>query len=90
MCPVPYMTAYEKMKMCGRFYSDVDEKRIDECLEITGMLKYKNEKIKNYSLGMRQRMGIALSILSRPEILILDEPLNGLDVDCLLYTSRCV
>ena len=90
VCPVPYMTAYENMKMCGRFYSDVDEKRIDECLEITGMLKYKNEKIKNYSLGMRQRMGIALSILSRPEILILDEPLNGLDVEGMVEMRKLI
>lgn len=79
--PFPYLTAYENMKLCGRFHDGVDAARIDECLEITGLLKYKNEKIKNFSLGMKQRIGIATAILPNPEILILDEPLNGLDVE---------
>lgn len=79
--PFPYLTAYENMKLCGRFNRQVDENRIDECLEITGLNKYKNEKIKNYSLGMKQRLGIAMAILKSPKIIILDEPFNGLDVE---------
>ena len=78
--PYPYLTAYENMKLCSRFYPKVNNSRIDECLELTGILKFKNEKIKNFSLGMKQRIGIAMAILSDPAILILDEPLNGLDV----------
>ena len=53
----------------------------DEVLELTGIYKFKNEKVKNFSLGMKQRLGIAAAILSRPELVILDEPLNGLDVE---------
>ena len=79
--PFPYLTAYENMKLCARYHKSVDDARIDECLKLTGVFKYKNEKIKNYSLGMKQRIGMAMAILSNPQILILDEPLNGLDVE---------
>lgn len=79
--PFPYLTAYENMKLCARYHKSVDDARIDECLKLTGLFKYKNEKIKNYSLGMKQRIGMAMAILSNPQILILDEPLNGLDVE---------
>jgi ABC-2 type transport system ATP-binding protein len=77
----PFLTAYENLKQFSRYYSNVDNKRIDEVLEITGIFKYRNEKARNFSLGMKQRLGIAAAILSKPELVILDEPLNGLDVE---------
>lgn len=77
----PYLTAFENMKLCARFYKNIDKDAIDNALEATGMLKFKNEKVKNFSLGMRQRMGISMALVSSPDILILDEPLNGLDVE---------
>ncbi|MDD6307829.1 MAG: ABC transporter ATP-binding protein [Clostridia bacterium] len=79
--PFPALTAYENMRFCARFYKGVDDARIEECLQMTGILPFKNERVKNFSLGMEQRMGIAMAILSNPSILILDEPLNGLDVE---------
>lgn len=88
--PFSYLTAYENMKLCGRFHDYVDDVKIDESLEITGLLKYKKEKIKNYSLGMKQRLGIAMAILSNPEILILDEPLNGLDVEGMVEIRKLI
>jgi ABC-2 type transport system ATP-binding protein len=88
--PFPYLTAYENMKLYGRFFEDVDDARIDKSLEITGLIKYKKEKIKNYSLGMKQRIGIAMAILSNPEILILDEPLNGLDVEGMVEMRNLI
>lgn len=88
--PFSYLTAYENMKLRGRFHEGADDVRIDECLEITGLIKYKNEKIKNYSLGMKQRIGIAMAILSNPEVLILDEPLNGLDVEGMVEMRKLI
>ena len=88
--PFPYLTAYENMKICGRFYENVDEDRMNECFEQTGILKYKQERVKNFSLGMRQRLGIAISILSNPQILILDEPLNGLDVEGMVEMRKLI
>ncbi len=80
----PFLTAYENLKQFSRYYKDIDDKRIDEVLELTGIIKYKNEKPRKFSLGMKQRLGIALAILSKPEVVILDEPLNGLDVEGMI------
>jgi ABC-2 type transport system ATP-binding protein len=77
----PYLIAYENMKLCARFYPGAGKERIEECLELTGMRKFKDERVKNFSLGMRQRMGISMALVSDPSVLILDEPLNGLDVE---------
>lgn len=56
-----------------------DKKRVDEVLEMVGLSNTGNKKVKNFSLGMRQRLGIAGALLSKPEIMVLDEPVNGLD-----------
>lgn len=79
-----YMTAYENLQLSARFYENVDQKRIEECLAITGLSKFAHEKTKKFSLGMKQRLGIANALLSNPKLLILDEPLNGLDVEGML------
>lgn len=79
-----YLTAYENLKQFSRYYKNIDDKRIDEVLELTGILRFKDEKTRKFSLGMKQRLGIAGAILSRPEIVILDEPLNGLDVEGMI------
>ncbi|WP_097026889.1 ABC transporter ATP-binding protein [Clostridium peptidivorans] len=79
-----YLTAFENLKQFSRYYKNVDSKRIEEVLELTGLLKYRNEKPRKFSLGMKQRLGIAAAILSRPEVVILDEPLNGLDVEGMI------
>lgn len=86
----PYLTANENLRLFARFYPEIDQRRIDECLEITGMLKYKNEKSQKFSLGMKQRLGIAAAILSKPKLLILDEPLNGLDVEGMLEMRKLI
>jgi len=79
-----YLTAYENLKQFSRYYKGIDDKRIDEVLNLTGMLRFKHEKTKKFSLGMKQRLGIAAAILSRPEVVILDEPFNGLDVEGMI------
>jgi ABC-2 type transport system ATP-binding protein len=85
-----YLTAYENLKLISRYYDDVDAKRIDEVLEITGIYKYRKERSSNFSLGMKQRLGIAAAILSRPRLVILDEPLNGMDVEGMVEMRNLI
>lgn len=88
--PFPYLTAYENMKLWGRFDKSIDDEALDKALQITGLIKYKNEKIKNYSLGMKQRLGIAMAIVSNPNIIILDEPFNGLDIEGMVEMRELI
>lgn len=74
----PYMTAYQNLKLVCRI-KGVEESKITEKLEVVGLLDRKDHKFKTYSLGMKQRLAIASALLNDPEILILDEPTNGLD-----------
>ena len=86
----PYLTAYENLMVVARFFGKTDKSRINEVLEITGILKYKDEKAANFSLGMKQRLGIAAAILPHPRLLILDEPLNGLDVEGMVEMRNLI
>lgn len=74
----PYMTASENLKLVCKI-KGVDYNKIEEKLEVVGLLERKNSKFRTYSLGMKQRLAIASALLNDPEILILDEPTNGLD-----------
>lgn len=76
-----YISAYDNLKIASRFYPEIDDRRIDEVLEIVGLSSYKKDKAGSFSLGMKQRLGIASAILSRPAFVILDEPMNGLDIE---------
>jgi ABC-2 type transport system ATP-binding protein len=67
------------LKMYARVHDGITRERIDETVELVGMQNRINEKVKKYSLGMKQRVGLAQAILHRPKLLILDEPTNGLD-----------
>ncbi len=73
------LTGYQNLKQYARMRDGVTEERIKEVVEIVGLSNRINEKITKYSLGMRQRLGVAQAILHRPKVLILDEPTNGLD-----------
>ncbi|TCK66744.1 ABC-2 type transport system ATP-binding protein [Winogradskyella wandonensis] len=74
----PYMTAEQNLKLVCKI-KGVSTDKIDEKLEVVGLLDRKNSKFRTYSLGMKQRLAIASALLNDPEILILDEPTNGLD-----------
>ena len=85
-----YLSAFDNLKQLARYYPGIDHHRIDEVLELTGMSKYKNEKPKKFSLGMKQRLGLAAAVLSRPKVVILDEPLNGLDVEGMIDIRKMI
>ena len=74
----PYMTAKENLELVCKI-KGTSLSKVDEKLELVGLLERKNDKFRTYSLGMKQRLAIASALLNDPEILILDEPTNGLD-----------
>ena len=73
------LTAYQNLKYYSIQKGIVDEKQIAKVLKTVDLSKEKNKKFKKFSLGMKQRLGIALAILDNPDFIILDEPINGLD-----------
>lgn len=74
----PHLTGAENLEIVRRIM-DIPRPNIDRVLIQSGIFDAKNKKVKEYSLGMKQRLGIALSLLHSPKLLILDEPINGLD-----------
>jgi ABC-2 type transport system ATP-binding protein len=74
-----YMTGWENLEHFARMQDGITGERITEVVEIVGMDRRIHDKVKTYSLGMRQRLGIAQALLGKPKLLILDEPTNGLD-----------
>ena len=73
------MTARENLEVSRLVRGIPDKKEIDEVLDLVGLSDTGKKKVKNFSLGMRQRLGIANALLGNPKLLILDEPVNGLD-----------
>ena len=73
------MTAHENLEFSCLIRNIKDKKNIDEVLELVGLADVGKKKVKNFSLGMKQRLGIANALLGDPKLLILDEPINGLD-----------
>lgn len=74
-----YLSGYDNLKLIANLYKNVDNKRIREVVKLVGLENRIDDKVSKYSLGMRQRLGVAQAILHKPNLLILDEPTNGLD-----------
>ena len=74
----PYMTAWQNLNLVCKI-KEIPTDGIEEKLELVGLIERQHDKFKTYSLGMKQRLAIASALLNNPEMLILDEPTNGLD-----------
>ena len=91
-----YMTAYKNMEILGKISgSNISKKRIMEMLELVGLHKRYKSKVKTFSHGMKQRLGLAQALLHEPDLIILDEPTTGLDPqgmkeirDLIIYLSK--
>lgn len=74
-----FMTGYQNLEFFAKMYRGISKERINEVVKLVGLDHAIHNKVKTYSLGMRQRLGIAQALLHKPRLLILDEPTNGLD-----------
>ena len=85
-----YLSGYDNLKITANNYKGITKSRIDEVAKIVGLENRIKDKVSTYSLGMRQRLGIAEAIINNPELLILDEPTNGLDVEGIIEIRNLI
>ena len=74
-----YMSGYDNLLLQARMYKNIKEEDIYKIIKLVGLENRIYDKVNKYSLGMRQRLGIAIALINNPKLLILDEPTNGLD-----------
>ena len=86
----PNMTARQNAVMKARCMGLADERSVDEALLLAGLADTGKKKVKHFSMGMKQRLGVALAMLGNPDLLILDEPINGLDPEGIREMRRLV
>lgn len=75
----PYLSAHDNLTYYAKMKGITDKKAVEQALKTVGLENTGRKKFKNFSLGMKQRLGLSLAVLNNPDLLILDEPLNGLD-----------
>lgn len=85
-----YLTGYDNLKLIANLHKNTPVERINEVLELVGMTKRAKDKVKTYSLGMKQRLGIARALLNKPNFIILDEPTNGLDPQGMIEVRELI
>jgi ABC-2 type transport system ATP-binding protein len=84
------MTAYQNVKMHAAMYPHITRERIEHVLDMVHLSQYKNDKAGRFSLGMKQRLGLAIAFVSEPELIILDEPVNGLDIEGVVEVREII
>lgn len=85
-----YLSARKNLENAAAYYEAIKAPRIEDILKQTGLLQYQNDKVKEFSLGMKQRLGLALALLSNPKLVILDEPANGLDIEGMVAIREII
>src|SRR2546428_465225 len=85
----PYLSGHDNLSVIAR-YSGVPHAHVDDALDEVGLLARGRDKYGSYSLGMRQRLGVAAALIKEPELLILDEPTNGLDPQGMLEMRNLI
>lgn len=80
-----HLTCFQNLKILQNYYPNIDNRRIEEVLQMLDLLRYKNYLYKNCSTGMKQRLGMAKAFVHQPDLIILDEPMNGLDPEWVIY-----
>ena len=84
------LSAYKNLRLAARYYNNVDEDRIQYILNLVNLERYQKDKAGRFSLGMKQRLGLGLALLSNPELVILDEPANGLDIEGIIQVREII
>lgn len=86
----PHLSAWENLEIIRLVSKNVSKKEIPRMLEVVGLADRMHDKVRTYSLGMKQRLAIAMALISKPEIVILDEPTNGLDPQGINYIRNLI
>lgn len=84
------LSTWQNLKMASKYYDNVDDSRIEYILNLIRLDRYKKDKVCRFSLGMKQRLGLGLALLSGPELVILDEPANGLDIEGIIQVREII
>lgn len=77
----PYLSARQNLSIVQNLAPECPVARIDHVLDMVKLSRYSNDKVSSFSMGMKQRLGLAMALLPNPDLLILDEPTNGLDIE---------
>lgn len=85
-----YLSGLDNLKITSNNYKNISKERINEVVKIVGLENRIKEKVSTYSLGMRQRLGIAEALINNPKLLILDEPTNGLDIEGIIEIRNLI
>lgn len=87
---VPYYSGYKNLKLLAGIKNLITNDEIKECIRYVGLDPESKKHVGKYSLGMRQRLGLAQAIMEKPDLLILDEPFNGLDIEGVEEMRECL